>query len=77
MSLLGAFWTPFWSHFGSRVRHYTPFWSPGWPKQGYKREGKTKRKKGDILGASKEGAKKLRKVLQKGAFLEAVDMAQV
>ncbi len=30
-----------------------------------------------FFGVSKKGAKKVPKVLQKGAFLEAVDMAQV
>ena len=30
-----------------------------------------------FLGASKQGAKQLPKVVKKGAFLEAVDMAQV
>ncbi len=25
MSLLGPFWTPFWSRFGSQVRYYTIF----------------------------------------------------
>ena len=32
---------------------------------------------GVFFGASEKGAKKVPKVLQKGAFLEAVDMAQV
>ena len=54
MSLLGPFWAPFWSRFGSPVRHYTPFWSPGWPKQAHKREGKQKQKNtGEILGAGR------------------------
>ena len=32
---------------------------------------------GALFGASKKEAKRLPKVVQKGAFLEAVDMAQV
>ena len=32
---------------------------------------------GAFFGASKKGAKKLPKVVNKGAFLEVVDMAQV
>ncbi len=38
MSLLGPFWTLFWSHFGSQVRHYAPFgstWSPRGPHNRY------------------------------------------
>ncbi len=35
---LAPFWAPFWSNFGGRVRYYTPFWSPGCPKQAHKRE---------------------------------------
>ena len=33
---LGPFWAPFGGHFGSPVRHYTPFWSPLSLKQAFK-----------------------------------------
>jgi len=48
---LAPFFAPFWSHFGSQVRHYTPFGRPGGQNRLTKQRQKKEKKNGDILDA--------------------------
>ena len=50
---MAPFFAPFWSHFGSQVRHYTPFGRPGGQNRLTKHRQKNRGKKGDILGAGR------------------------
>ncbi len=51
---MAPFFAPFWSHFGSQVRHYTPFGRPDGQHRLTKHSQKKRGKKGDILGAGRE-----------------------